>query len=210
LTVSTNAPSWSISGEPSWCDIKKTDAAFILSPKTNPTTDARNAVLVITAGDQSKKVQIFQKGISFLEKGNWKQAINKVLYNGAINYSDGAYKGERSGNWRNGLGVYFFTTENQSYWGDFLRGESSGKGLYIIGKDGDISFSGCRNCKYYAGNWASDWKNGIGKCYDSTGKLLLFSAMGHPKLFSFFPTCDHVVQFLLLAIHSKYFRFSKS
>jgi hypothetical protein len=46
--------------------------------------------------------------------------------------------------------------------------------MYIIGKEGDIHFLGCRECKYYVGNWENDQKNGIGKCYDKTGKLLYF------------------------------------
>jgi hypothetical protein len=115
-----------------------------------------------------------------LEKGSWRQAINKVLYNVTKNYTNGIYKGEISNGSRTGWGVYYFITDNQSYWGDFLRGESNGKGIYIIGKDGE-AFAGCRDCSYYAGNWASDWKNGIGKCYNHTGKMLYHGFYSNDK-----------------------------
>jgi hypothetical protein len=42
----------------------------------------------------------------------------------------------------------------------------------MIGSEGEQFFSNSIGCKYYAGNWANDEKNGIGKCYDKTGKLI--------------------------------------
>jgi translation elongation factor P/translation initiation factor 5A len=175
ITINTNASSWSVSKEPAWCSLRKQANVISLSCNSNPSTDERKESFQIIAENQSKEVKLTQKGITFLEKGGWKQAINKVMYNGTVNYEDGLFRGERSEKGvRNGLGVYNFISDNESYWGEFLRGESNGKGIYIIGKEGDYYFLGCRECKYYVGNWENDKKNGLGKCYDKTGKLIYF------------------------------------
>jgi hypothetical protein len=172
ITINTNASSWDVANLPSWCSIRKVDYLLVLSCIPNPNVEIRRATLTVTAGDQTKKIDVAQKGITFLEKGNWKQAVNKTMLNVTKHYPNGIYKGVIANGTRNGLGVYYFISDLQSFWGDFLGGESNGKGIYLIGKEGNFFFIGCPECKYYAGNWANDVKNGIGKCYDKTGKMI--------------------------------------
>jgi len=179
---------WDVLEIPSWCSTQKTEKSLILTCNSNPSPNLREGNFLIYAEEQSKKISISQKALTALEKGDWKQSLNKVMHNGGTSYRDGLYKGEKSGRGsRNGLGVYFFVTENESYWGDFLQGESNGKGVYIIGKEGDSYFSGCWGCKYYVGNWSSDMKNGLGKCYDKTGDLLYFGYFHNEKPAETFP-----------------------
>ena len=188
LTVSTNAASWEVLNLPSWCTIQKENKSLVIIADYNASTNVREGNFYIQAEYQSINVTIKQKGITSLEKGNWKQAIKKVIHNGGTHYKEEMYKGEMSNKGsRNGLGVYFFIEDEDSYWGSFLKGESSGKGIYIIGKEGDYSFSGCRGCKYYAGNWSSDIKNGFGRCYDKTGKMLYSGYFQDDKPMDKFP-----------------------
>jgi hypothetical protein len=188
INVNTNASSWDVSNELSWCPMAKTGNSIIFSCRSNLNTYERIDQLTIIADYATKILPIKQRGITYLEKGNWKSAINKVVYTGATTYENAIYKGEKSNKGiRTGLGAYFFIADNESYWGEFLQGESNGKGIYIIGKEGDFYFSGCRGCKFYAGNWSSDMKNGLGKCYDKKGDLLYFGYYQNEKPLETFP-----------------------
>ena len=188
ITVNTNALSWNTSNEISWCPMAISGNTITFYCKSNLYTHERNEKITISAGKLSKTIQVRQKGITFLEQGNWKQAINRFIYIGGSTYENAVYKGERSNKGiRNGLGAYFFISDDESYWGDFLQGESSGKGIYIIGKEGDFFFSGCPNCKFYVGNWSADMKNGLGKCYDKQGELLYFGYFNNDKPIEKFP-----------------------
>jgi len=197
LAVLTNAPSWSVSKEITWCPMTKSDSSLTLACAFNPYLQGRSEIINIMAGNESKTVHIKQQKLTYLEKGSWKQALNKVMYNGATTYENGLYKGEKSNRGsRTGLGAYLFISDNESYWGDFLQGESSGKGIYIIGKEGNSYFSGCWGCKYYVGNWSSDMKNGLGKCYDSKGDMLYFGYYHNDKPIESFPqNCDNDYKF---------------
>ena len=188
LTVNTNVSPWSTSNEIAWCPMSISGNTITFYCKSNLYTQDRNEKFTIFADKVSKTIQIKQKGIPFLEQGNWKQAINRVIYTGGSTYENAVYKGERSSKGiRNGLGAYFFISDNESYWGDFLQGESSGKGIYIIGKDGDFYFSGCPNCKFYVGNWSADLKNGLGRCYDKQGELLYHGYFNNDRPIEKFP-----------------------
>ena len=188
ITVNTNASSWNTSNELIWCPMAKSGNSIVFSCRANLNTTERSDQFTIVADHATKIIQIKQKGITCLEKGNWKSAINKVIYTGTTNSENAVYKGERSNKGiRNGLGAYFFIADSESYWGDFLQGESSGKGIYIIGKDGDFYFSGCKGCKFYVGNWSSDMKNGLGKCYDRKGDLMYFGYFQNEKPIETFP-----------------------
>ena len=195
---------WELLETPSWCSIQKTGKSLILTCNSNTNPDLREGSFSLLTEEQSKKILIKQKGLTFLEKGDWKQALNKVMHNGGITSGSGLYKGERSHRGiRNGLGVYFFVSDNESYWGDFLQGESSGKGIYIIGKEGDYHFSGCRGCKYYAGNWSSDLKNGLGKCYDRRGEMLYYGYFHNDKPTEKFPQShDESYKFECIEYHN--------
>ena len=120
-------------------------------------------------------ITIFGQGNTCLEQGDWKYAIKRVMDNGGTSYKDELYQGEKFKGSRSGLGAYFFVFDNESYWGNFAQGESSGKGIYIVGKE-DYQFLNCPGCNYYVGNYSNDVKNGLGKCYDKTGKLLYYGA----------------------------------
>jgi len=167
LTVTTNASSWNISNEIPWCSMVKFDNSILFSCEANPDTQERNETFYITAGNESKSVQVTQTDITNLEKGYWKQAIEKVIHYGATILDSGDFfKGSF-----NGLGVYYFSSSNESYWGELSKKLSNGKGIHILEREGS-SFSGCPDCQYYAGNWSDDKKSGKGNCYDKTGKLL--------------------------------------
>jgi hypothetical protein len=175
LDIMTNASSWESSKEISWCPMERYDSSLFLTCKRNLSVQERSEKITITADNKIKTVRIVQKGITYLEKGDWRKAISKMMSSGTTTYDNGLYKGEKSKKGsKTGLGVYFFNTEDESYWGSFLQGESSGRGMYIIAKEGDAYFFECWRCKYYAGSWSYDMKNGLGKCYDNKGKLLYF------------------------------------
>ena len=188
LTIHTNAPSWNTSYEISWCPMVISKNTITFYCKSNAYAHERSENFTLFAGNVSKTIRIKQKGITFLEQGNWKQAINKVIYSEASTYENAVYRGEKSNKGiRNGLGAYFFIADNESYWGDFLHGESNGKGIYIIGKEGDTFFSNCPSCKFYVGGWSSDMKNGLGKCYDNKGELLYRGYFNDDKPMETFP-----------------------
>jgi len=166
LTVQTNASSWNISNEITWCSTEKTENSIIFSCETNPDTQDRNETFYITAGNESKAVRIMQTDITNLEKGYWKQAIEKVIHFKATSSSGGLFKGSL-----NGLGVYYFSSTNESYWGELSKRLSNGRGIHILERGGS-AFASCPDCQYYAGNWSEDKKSGKGNCYDKTGKLI--------------------------------------
>ena len=188
ITINTNAILWNTSNEISWCPMTKSENAITFYCKANPYIYERSEKLIFVADNEYKTILIKQKGISALEKGDWKQAVNRLIFSGSSTSENVIYKGERSEKGiRNGLGAYFFIADNESYWGNFINGESNGKGIYIIGKEGDFYFSGCPGCKFYVGNWSADMKNGLGKCYDKKGDLLYFGYYYNEKPIESFP-----------------------
>jgi hypothetical protein len=190
LTVSTNSPAWQLLGQSSWFSKKILDNSIFLDCKANTSTDERNEIFHVSSGDISQKILIKQKALTLLEKGNWKRTLNDVMFNITLRQGNDRYKGEFiqkkeqegnriiTSNLRHGLGVYLYF-EKDSYWGEFRYGDSEGKGIYII--EGNYFFHGCPNCKFYAGNWASDMKNGVGRCYDKTGTLLYYGDYHNDK-----------------------------
>ena len=181
LTVQTNASSWKISNEISWCQMEKTENSIIFSCEANPNAQDRNETFHIIADNESKVVQVSQIDITNLEKGYWKHVIENVIHYKATPSSGGLFKGSS-----NGLGVYYFSSSKESYWGELSKGLSNGKGIHILEKEGS-AFVGCPDCKYYAGNWSDDKKSGKGNCYDKTGKLLYSDLFVNDKPDKAFP-----------------------
>ena len=183
ITVYTNAPSWSLSGKFFWCTKAWSDSLLELSCKVNLSDIDRNDKFYVLAGNLSKKVEVIQRTMTLLEKGNWKGALNSVMYNVTSGYENGKYKGEifqkkESDGYRvlkftymNGTGIYQYT-EKDCYLGEFDMGDNCGKGIFLIGRHGDYQLPNCRDCRYFSGNWSADMKNGQGRCYDKTGKLV--------------------------------------
>jgi len=206
LSVRTNAPSWQLSGKFFWCTKARSDTLIELDCKVNLANDRSDEFYVI-AGNLSQKVVVIQKALTSLEKGSWKRAINEVMCNVTSKYENGKYKGEifqkkerdenriMTFNFRNGLGVYVYV-DRDSYWGEFEYGDSQGKGMFIIGKEGEYSLPYCYDCRYYSGNWVSDMKNGTGRCYDKTGKMIYSGIFNNEKPSDKYPQkCDNIFKF---------------
>jgi serine/threonine protein kinase len=91
--------------------------------------------------------------------------ISKTLNDSPTSFweSGNIYKGQKDDSGRNGLGVFYYKSSNDFYFGAFKNDLREGNGIYI--KESD------NNCKYYVGGWLSNKKNGKGVCYDNTGTL---------------------------------------
>jgi len=61
LTVNTNASSWSTSGEPAWCSIKKSGNSLIITCNANPGSNERNGSFNVHADNKQVRVTISQK-----------------------------------------------------------------------------------------------------------------------------------------------------
>ena len=183
IKVKTNAPSWQMSGKFFWCTKAYSDTLIELECKVNLSDNIRSDKFYVNAGNLSKKVEVIQKPLTPLEKENWKRGLINIMTNVTLNYENGKYKGEifqkkeQDGNrimkfnFKNGLGAYQFL-EKDSYFGEFELGDYNGKGMFIIARGAEYQLPYCSNCRFYVGNWVSDMKSGLGKCYDKTGKLL--------------------------------------
>lgn len=64
--------------------------------------------------------------------------------------------------WRNG----------DSYSGQFRQGERYGEGTLLTDRIRTRFVSNCPSAVRYEGQWLSDLKHGLGKCYDEHGKIL--------------------------------------
>ena len=196
ITVTTNASSWTVSGNSDWCSVSKSGNLFTISSNANPNNYERNATFTVNANKETATVTVKQKAKPVetykppqqqqpkqqpsqqnkntekteLEKGEWRALISKVITNETKNYNIGKYKGEYKNSNRNGFGLYYWNDDKDSYWGNFSVGNINGQGIYIRGYKDD--FTNCPNCKYYVGDWKNGDMHGQGKCYDKTGKLI--------------------------------------
>ena len=105
-----------------------------------------------------------------LSQGIWRTQMRKVFDNTTDNYSNSAYKGQKSNGYRHGLGACWWNESNGSYWGNHSNGLRHDYGIYISGMKRFIN--NCSGCVYYVGNWSNDVKHGKGNCYDKEGNLI--------------------------------------
>ena len=107
-----------------------------------------------------------------LVRGGWREKMRKAFDNPSYFYNNGRYKGGLN-NGRNGLGAYWWTEDDDFFWGDYAGGDRNGNGIYYIGGT-NRHISNCNNCIYYVGPWKDNKKNGKGTCYDKDGKLIYY------------------------------------
>jgi len=84
-------------------------------------------------------------------------------YAGGNRYEGGIELGKRSGKGT------FYWINGDKYEGSFVNDGRDGYGVYTA----NIGFvENCDNCKIYKGDWKSNKKNGYGRCFDSSGKVI--------------------------------------
>ena len=169
--------SYTTSGVYAWCKKSQYSTYFTITCEANTTTSERkDDTFYVKGGDKEIKVIIKQKGkivvATALEKGEWRNLINKVVTNVTKSYDNGAkYKGEYSNGSRTGLGMMYWSDSKDSYWGEYYNGDRNGQGIYIAGNN-NRHINNCSNCVYFVGAWKSGEKFGQGYCYDQIGKMI--------------------------------------
>lgn len=110
--------------------------------------------------------------------------------------SGAKYKGETTGNIRNGLGVYLLSNGN-IYFGKFENDNMNGQGVYMVEEGFQV-----RNCQYgvyYAGEFSDNNKSGMGYCYDTLGNLLYDGTFADDKPTSQYPIENEHYKFEIIS-----------
>jgi hypothetical protein len=114
----------------------------------------------------NKADSIIEKFIKSCNKNNTQEFKRRVLIysvmnsNPTLTFSNGKYKGEEKGGDTNGLGAYYWYSED-FYFGEWKGGKLTGYGIYM-NLDGSI----------YVGKFSNSKRSGKGTDYEKTGKLL--------------------------------------
>lgn len=204
--------SYTTSDTYSWCKKNEYSTYFTLTCTENQGTSTRqDNSFYVKSGGQSIQVIIKQKGKNVaarteLEKGNWRKAIKNVMYNATKNYENGKYKGELYSNSRDGLGVYYWDADGDSYWGEWSDNTNDGEGIYMVGASEGRHVFNCDDCAYYAGAWSSGDKSGTGYCYDKTGKMLYGGTFYNDSPLNTYPqTYNDVYKFECISTETNYY-----
>lgn len=197
--VETDGPDYTFWGMPGFCHVeKKTDSSFFIVCDENPMKHDRSDYFCVQVAELKVQVNISQEGnpdgesyedygdvdqSDFVDTdtgyenvvsnpGLWLEALKHMMDNPTSTYSDGAiYKGlHNSDGLREGYGIYYWPL-NSYYFGEWLNGERSGMGVYLIG-DFSYDFTNCPGAKIYVGHWENNKANGVGSCYDQYGNLI--------------------------------------
>lgn len=184
--VSTDGSEYEVRLLPSWCTVEnKTATSFVIRRTANP-GDEREDWFEVRSGEQKVRVSVTQAATSNnLSRGEWKAALRKAVANATETYSNGRYKGEKSGGVRSGLGVYAWDDETY-YWGRWSSGDENGLAIYIV-PDG-YHISNCPDCVYFVGMFSNDEKSGTGTCYDAHGNLIYYGEFKDDKPTETYPT----------------------
>jgi len=140
------------------------------------------AALVATITDSRAKAQAEINALE--ETANKRNEVRRIIAanlnsNPTQSLDNGdKYKGETTGNIRNGLGVYLLS-KGTVYFGEFKDDNMNGAGIYIVEEGFQV-----RNCQFsicYSGEFSDNLKSGAGYCYDELGNLLYNGAFADDK-----------------------------
>ena len=93
ITVSTNQSSWSVVSSQAWCTVNKSDNNFTITASANTETDARNAVVTVSAGNAANvTIEVTQTGVVSVDD-NLKKAGFCLAY--TIKITEDVKKGQR-------------------------------------------------------------------------------------------------------------------
>ena len=107
-----------------------------------------------------------------LVRGDWRNMMKKSFDNPEWTYSNGKYRGQLKDG-RNGYGAYWWSEDDDMFFGRYKDGDRDGMGIYFIGKDGRY-INNCKDCAYFVGSYSKNIKEGTGTCYDKNGTLIYF------------------------------------
>jgi len=127
-------------------------------------------------GLQKSKAHVAEMSAS-LDLAEIRRMINlNVGSNTTQSFPDGNYKGEIYNAQREGKGIYIWPSGaiyigEFHYVKEFQNSVQSGAGIYMV-QDGGYTIPNCPDCAFYVGAWENGKKQGIGSCYDESGKLI--------------------------------------
>jgi hypothetical protein len=153
--------------------------------KTAPTIKAMMQRIVAEQGKSGSNSNSNSGGNA---KIDWRTQMRKVFDNTTENYSNGAYKGQKSNGFRHGLGAYWWNETNDYYWGNHSNGLRHDNGICIVGNDSFINY--CSGCIYYVGNWSNNVKHGKGNCYDKEGNLIYSGDFSNDRPTGTYPSTE--------------------
>jgi MORN repeat. len=188
LSISTDGTSLEVTSKPDWCTVTYDSPSSITITCDPNKGDSRSSSITISCDNQSDSFTIEQaEETNNLTKGNWINLMNKVTEYVNQNYSNGSYKGEINNELREGFGVYSWSSGGY-FCGRWSNGSQNGIGIYF---SQDKFINNCDNCTFYVGNWAYDYKNGNGTCYDKRGNLIYYGAFSEDKPTADYPTIGY-------------------
>ncbi len=227
--VETDGPDYDFWGIPGFCTIEnKTATSFFLVCEANPMKDERSDYFRVEAGKLKVTIYVNQAGnpngesydpwnggdvdqsdfeSTYLGTPNiisdpdtWIEILRKALANPTSTYSDGScYKGLMSGGLRNGYGAYYWPVKS-FYFGEWVDGERTGMGIYIIG-DFTYEFTNCPGTKIYVGEFNNNQAHGTGTCYDRDGKLIYYGEFENGVPTGTYPNGDNYSGYLFQIVH---------
>jgi hypothetical protein len=140
-------------------------ASIYLRPIHTAKVEVATTISAAESVAESVKPDAVQTAVP-LEMSEGLEVIVKTIKDNPTSWweSGNIFKGEKDDNdLRNGLGIFYYHSTKDFYFGGFKNGERSGNGIYIREAD---AF-----CKCYIGEWSSNKKSGKGACYNNAGIL---------------------------------------
>ena len=162
----------------------KTETAAMVTAIHNARAEAQAEI------DASEEATNKRNEIRSLIRANLDSNPTQSLNSGA------RYKGETTGNIRNGWGVYLLSNGN-IYFGKFENDNMNGQGIYIV--EEGFQVRNCRYGVYYSGEFSDNNKSGTGYCYDRLGDLLYNGTFADDKPASEYPIENEHYKFEIIS-----------
>lgn len=188
FTVDTDANVWKLKNLPKWCDNNRIEESTFTLQYGQNANIPRIDTLVVVSDDKEVNIRLSQaQGTLSMSKNKWRNVLHRVFDHVTKVYDYRSYQGQLAGNEKNGFGI--IRENNHVYVGEWLQDKRRGMGIYIC--NGDLLVPNCKKSTFFVGNFSNDQKNGMGYCYDKSGKLIYTGEFSDDAPIEKYPSKDN-------------------